>query len=250
MVWAPNVGNGYPFRNSGYDGYIPTANDADPKKAANFLELNTNNIGLSADILDNLDDPYTPFYPGDEFVDWVGISVYNYLHDATTHQTNPVDLNVLTTGVTSLIGNGQNNNFFQNFVVARNKPFIIAETGSALISNDATTPPGYVALAENPTQTELAIKESWYFINIKYRWQAINDASSSLQFSPKFKAAAWFEEVKREQSYDDAEIYVLKDYHITYKDFLKNSFLADTSAPRFKWASNFKFDCSGKLIPT
>jgi len=65
MVWAPNVGIGYPFRSSGYDGYIPTANDPDPKKAANFLELNTNNIGVSADILDILDDSSIDRAPND-----------------------------------------------------------------------------------------------------------------------------------------------------------------------------------------
>ena len=39
----------------------------------------------------------------------------------------------------------------------------------------------------------------------------------------------------------------MKDYLITFKDFLVNSFISDTQDQRFKWAPNFKFDCSGKL---
>jgi hypothetical protein len=82
-----------------------------------------------------------------------------------------------------------------------------------------------------------------------FRWQAVNEASLSPDFSLKFKGATWFEEIKEEQSYDDANVQVLKDYHITFKDFIKNAFLADTSGSRYKWAPNFKFDCSGKLNP-
>ena len=72
-------------------------------------------------------------------------------------------------------------------------------------------------------------------------------ASSSATFNQKFKAATWFEEIKKEQSYDDANVQVVKDYLITKKEYLKSSFLSDTSDSRFKWASNFKFECSGKL---
>ena len=79
------------------------------------------------------------------------------------------------------------------------------------------------------------------------RWQAINFASISSNFTSKFKAATWFEEIKPEQSYDDADVHVIKDYHITFKDFIVNAFQKDTQDQRFKWATNFEFDCSGKL---
>jgi hypothetical protein len=35
--------------------------------------MDTNGDG----VLDNSDDPFTPYYPGDDMVDWVGISVYS-----------------------------------------------------------------------------------------------------------------------------------------------------------------------------
>jgi hypothetical protein len=28
--------------------------------------------------LNNTSDPYTPYYPGDAYVDWVGLSIYHY----------------------------------------------------------------------------------------------------------------------------------------------------------------------------
>ncbi|POW04706.1 hypothetical protein PSTT_10202 [Puccinia striiformis] len=60
IVWAPNLGHDYP--------YGQTAN-IDPTDMA---VLDTNKNGE----LDKGDDPYTPYYPGDDYVDWIGISVY------------------------------------------------------------------------------------------------------------------------------------------------------------------------------
>jgi hypothetical protein len=55
MVWAPNVGINYPF-NSVVPSKYPTM-ETDP---INFRALDTNGDG----ILNHLDDPYGPYYPG------------------------------------------------------------------------------------------------------------------------------------------------------------------------------------------
>ena len=55
MVWSPSSANGYP-----YGGRNLSAED--------LLLLDTNGNGR----LDAGDDPYSPFYPGDQYVDWVG----------------------------------------------------------------------------------------------------------------------------------------------------------------------------------
>lgn len=68
MVWAPNVGINYPFTGGG-NPYPTRATDP-----LNFAALDTTPDG----VIDYKDDPYLPFYPGDEFVDWVGISLYWY----------------------------------------------------------------------------------------------------------------------------------------------------------------------------
>ncbi|KAH9254905.1 hypothetical protein BASA84_001698 [Batrachochytrium salamandrivorans] len=62
MVWSPVSGLNYPFR----DGrYAPTRGDV------RYRLLDTNKDG----ILSNDDDPFLPYYPGDDAVDWVGISL-------------------------------------------------------------------------------------------------------------------------------------------------------------------------------
>ncbi|RKO90386.1 hypothetical protein BDK51DRAFT_21733, partial [Blyttiomyces helicus] len=66
LVWGPNVGNGV-----GYDGYYANPNNTVNMTQENFNSLDTNNdghIGLD-------DNPYAPYYPGDDYVDWVGLSV-------------------------------------------------------------------------------------------------------------------------------------------------------------------------------
>ncbi|KAI9205030.1 glycoside hydrolase superfamily [Polychytrium aggregatum] len=64
-VWSPNAANGYPFGNS---------TQTPLKGTQDFTDMDTNNDGQLTDD----DDPYTPFYPGDQYVDWVGISLYHY----------------------------------------------------------------------------------------------------------------------------------------------------------------------------
>lgn len=40
---------------------------------AEWHALDTNDDGW----VDMYDDPYTPFYPGDQWVDWVGMNMYH-----------------------------------------------------------------------------------------------------------------------------------------------------------------------------
>jgi beta-mannanase len=65
MVWAPNTGVGYPFRGAGK--YFPSAD------SEQYKQMDTNEDGA----LDANDDPFAPYYPGDDVVDWVGISLYS-----------------------------------------------------------------------------------------------------------------------------------------------------------------------------
>jgi len=63
MVWAPNEGAGYPFHGGAFEAAPGSA-----ERAA----LDTDGDGdLTA-----ADDPYAPYWPGDDVVDWVGMSLY------------------------------------------------------------------------------------------------------------------------------------------------------------------------------
>ena len=63
MVWAPNEGAGYPFSGGAHE-----AAPGSPERAA----LDTDGDGD----LTSADDPYAPYWPGEDVVDWVGMSLY------------------------------------------------------------------------------------------------------------------------------------------------------------------------------
>ncbi|WP_369821425.1 glycosyl hydrolase [Kocuria sp. CNJ-770] len=65
MMWAPNYGGGYPFAGGQYEAEPGTAD---------FAALDTDGNGE----LTMADDPYAPYYPGDDAVDWVGMSLYHW----------------------------------------------------------------------------------------------------------------------------------------------------------------------------
>lgn len=65
MLWAPGVGIGYPYLGEQY----PMQCDIYPDECA---ALDTNGDGN----ITQSDDMYDPYWPGAEYVDFVGMSVY------------------------------------------------------------------------------------------------------------------------------------------------------------------------------
>lgn len=66
LVWAPSYAAGYPFTEA-YGA-------VEGLEAGSVTALDTNGNGL----IDGGDDPYAPYYPGDDVVDWVGLSMYHF----------------------------------------------------------------------------------------------------------------------------------------------------------------------------
>ncbi|KAL7746616.1 hypothetical protein RI367_008016 [Sorochytrium milnesiophthora] len=64
LVWSPNEPSGYPWQGQ----------EAAQPGSADYKAMDTNNDGK----VDGLDDPYTPYWPGAEYVDWVGISTFHF----------------------------------------------------------------------------------------------------------------------------------------------------------------------------
>ncbi|KAI9203316.1 uncharacterized protein BJ171DRAFT_569028 [Polychytrium aggregatum] len=81
MMWAPNVGVGYPWSTPGAASPTPKS---PVDNLVDFSLLDTNRDGT----INALDDPYSPFFPGREYVDWVGVSLYYYNYD-TSENTIP-----------------------------------------------------------------------------------------------------------------------------------------------------------------
>lgn len=66
MVWSPVYGAGYP--------YGAAYGDVDPDRVADADALDTDGNRR----LDGDDDPYGPFFPGVDAVDWVGLTLYHF----------------------------------------------------------------------------------------------------------------------------------------------------------------------------
>ncbi|KAJ3309326.1 hypothetical protein HDU76_003653 [Blyttiomyces sp. JEL0837] len=143
MVWTPALGVNYPFLGNGFA--LPNT-VSDP---TNLVMLDTNRNGK----LDKNDDPYGPYYPGDQYVDWVGLTMYNIHMDPTSRQYLPTDKTYL---YDSLIGDttpNTNTNFYHQFSASRNKPLSITLSGAPYKLNGTNDiqPPA-----------EIAVKQSWW----------------------------------------------------------------------------------------
>jgi hypothetical protein len=125
MVWAPSSGNGYP-----YGGQSTSAEDV--------LLLDTNKDG----VVNALDDPYLPYYPGDNMVDWVGLSIYYYGIRWPWVNNELPGANVFET----ILNEGD---FYNTYSTIRQKPFMLAETAASFHVDSPTGPgPGHLVIAQ------------------------------------------------------------------------------------------------------
>ena len=73
MVWAPAYGAGYPDAAGGNVTTTPGARAPEfDKRNVPFLDTDDDGEVTEAD------DPYGPYYPGDDYVDWVGLTMLRY----------------------------------------------------------------------------------------------------------------------------------------------------------------------------
>jgi hypothetical protein len=114
LVWAPNSSAGYPF----------TGNFTAIAGTDEFRALDTNGDG----IINALDDAFSPYYPGDDMVDWVGMSVYHY---GISYPW--LDNSAAEPGKFERLING--GNFYQTYAVAKGKPLQIAEGAASFHTN-------------------------------------------------------------------------------------------------------------------
>lgn len=140
-VWSPVYGSGYPYREEqGADGDIGLPDEVDVEP------LDTDGDGRLAPG----DDPYGPYFPGDDVVDWVGLTLYRFGQD------QGIDSNVVPTGeydarLAETWGYGEGTNgrpFYDRFAAAGDRPMLVQT--SAL----------YNPAVEGAT--ELALKGSWW----------------------------------------------------------------------------------------
>jgi hypothetical protein len=167
-MWAPNEGGGYPFTGGPSEAVAGTPA---------FDLLDTDRDG----VLTIADDPYAPYYPGDDAVDWVGMSLY---HWGSKH---PWGENVLPepgkfaaqlTGEYDGLDGDQTAvpDFYGVYGVEHGKPVAIPETAALVVPR-------------GDASGERAIKRAW--------WTQVLSDETAARF-PDLKMVNWFEWDKEE----------------------------------------------------
>jgi hypothetical protein len=108
LVWEPYLGRDYPFDRH---------RNAPAAGTEGFALLDTNGDGA----WDSADGAYAPYYPGDDAVEWVGLSAY---HDDTAGKAAVNTLPVVGELASMLTGSG-NEDFYAAYVDQKDKPFIL-----------------------------------------------------------------------------------------------------------------------------
>ncbi|KAJ3306439.1 hypothetical protein HDV03_005049 [Kappamyces sp. JEL0829] len=229
LVWSPNV-------SAPYRQVTAATREAEGISQEDFELLDTDNN----QVLDNNDDPYSPYFPdnGDDIIDWIGISTYNYARDNNNKvPVVPGDFLYDPTTVATLFRTGHT--FYPTYVEAKKKPFILSETGAPIESNIDGQP----QLISTPytSDDEVKIKQSF--------WRAIFQGSINYQAPmPRMKAAVWFEESKPETA-QNKNFQVLRDFRITANPAVAAAFAKDIKAQgtNITRPSGFKFTCDGQF---
>ncbi|MHA7208375.1 glycoside hydrolase family 26 protein [Arthrobacter sp. MDT1-65] len=191
MMWAPNYGGGYPF-SGGVHEALPGM--------AGFPELDTTGDG----VLTPDDDPYAPYYPGDDAVDWVGMSLY---HWGSTYPWGESEMPEEGKFIDQLTGqyDGKNGDdsmlpdFYADYAGGHGKPVAIPET-AALVRDDIG---GLRALN---------IKRAW--------WEQVFDPEVQERF-PQLAMVNWFEWNKVEP-----EVGAAVDWTVVEDDAVRTEFTA------------------------
>ncbi|WIA31117.1 hypothetical protein OEZ86_001141 [Tetradesmus obliquus] len=209
MLWAPNEGGGYPFNGGQYQLKCSPFDIGTPK--SDCAQMDTNKDG----VITMADDPYSPYYPGDDWVDWVGLSVYhfgaNYPWGANKVPENNKFYNKITGNYIGANGDesGVPNfyDLFCNGTYGRTKPMIIGET-AALVNLCDKVNPGRGCGDGSSNGTEMAIKSTWWKQVFAVTDSAVGPAVPKV--FPQIKLINWFDIRKGE---GEAEVRLFTQMH-------------------------------------
>lgn len=194
MMWAPNYGGGYPFTGGEY-----TATPGTPE----FAALDTDGDRR----LTRRDDSYAPYYPGDDAVDWAGISLYHWGNNrpwGDNEITEPGKFAAMLKG--EYLGTAGDDrtvpNFYERYGVQHNNPVAIVETAAIFTPSRAAD-----------GASELAVKSAW--------WRQVFSETVRRDF-PLLKMINWFEWRKHE-----VEIQDVVDWRAAGSPAIRDEFVRD-----------------------
>jgi hypothetical protein len=192
MMWAPNYGGGYPFT-GGQFAARPGTED--------YASLDTDGDGA----LTMADDTYAPYFPGDDAVDWVGISLYHWGNQrpwGNNEITEAGKFHAMLTGTYS--GTAGDDaaipDFYQVYGVEHGHPVAIPETSA-------------IYTPSRGGDSELAVKQAW--------WRQVFSEETHERF-PQLKMINWFEWKKYEIEINDDV-----DWRAAGSPAVRDAFLAD-----------------------
>ncbi|KAJ3092981.1 hypothetical protein HDU96_002565 [Phlyctochytrium bullatum] len=178
----------------------------------------------------------TPYYPGDDYVDWVGLSVY-YKGMKAAYPWKDVTRcpdNYFAEIIDGLGGEGPNWSFYKAYAQAKNKPFLLAEGAAAYhVSYRVGSSADVLPTTKEATQPELQM--SW--------WNSFLFSDTFHRTYPLFKMANLFEFEKEE---DDGNFHVMRDFRTS----VDNATLAEFVAGLRRFDSAFQWAASTVLLPT
>lgn len=205
LLWAPHNGIGYPFSTTGHYQARPGT--------ADFTALDTDGNG----VLTAHDDMYEPYYPGDDAVDWVGMTIYHWgrVYPWLENEMPPTN-----SFASTLTGGGHVPpipDFYARYCAdgVHNKPLAIPET-AAFFNPHQPAGPG-----------EFGIKQAWWRQVFNVSDEDTGNLNIATHF-PKLKCINWFDHYKPE-----AEIqFDWVDWRISAHPVIREAFLHHLRAPR------------------
>ncbi|WP_411374640.1 OpgC domain-containing protein [Arthrobacter sp. MPF02] len=153
LVWEPYLGKDYPFDRN---------RNAPAPGSEGFAQLDTNGDGA----WDRSDSAYEPYYPGDDAVDWVGLTAY---HDDTAGGA-AVNTVPRAGELQEMLTASGGENFYATYAAGRDKPFLLQ------------TAAFYSPASGGPAEGD--IKVSW--------WDQVVGAATSTDFA-RTAAIVWDE---------------------------------------------------------
>lgn len=195
MVWAPNDGAGYPFTGGRFG-----AASGSPEAAA----LDTDGDGE----LSRADDPYAPYWPGDDVVDWVGMSLYFWGLEYPWGENELAPAGRFAAQLTGRptgahAGEVAVPDFYATYAEGHDKPMAIIETAAL-----------YDPAGEGPD--EVTLKRAWF--------EQVFSADTRDAF-PRIGMLNWFEWRK-----DEPEVDAVIDWRMAGDPELGRSLLASVPA--------------------
>lgn len=194
MVWSPVYGSGYPFREeTGADSEI------DLSGSRQLAPLDTNGNGR----LDEGDDPYAPYYPGDDAVDWTGLFLYRFGQSQGIDRNELPPRGELASRLEDRWGypTQQGDSFYERFSAGSGHPLLLE---TAALHNPAVG-----------GATDLELTQRW--------WRQV---FASLADHPMIGAISWLELSREEPEVADSPV----DWGTTRTAELAEAFRTDLEA--------------------